>query len=328
MHPGVSVVILSYNRAHLLPTVLDRVLALPVDEIFVVDNGSSDGSQDIAREYHERVRLIEADHNMGAAGRNLAVEAARNELVIHLDDDSYPLPGAVEALAALFEQQPRLGVAGGLVRDVDVDGNTLRETELGTFDWFLRANHRGDPPPEGWPTFFFPECGCMVRRSAFLEVGGFYAPYFFMTSEVDVSTRMLKAGWDVRYAPAAVFEHLKDPGGRMSSPRVLRLRIRNQIWYSWLRMPTAVAVRRIAGYLLFDLVEATYRGMPGAWFGAVADAWRQRDTIRNDRDPVPRDLLARIECGRGRLHVRLLLGQIVKKGSAVVRRDGPRTAVA
>ena len=68
----------------------------------------------------------------------------------------------------------------------------------------------------------------MVRRTAFLEAGGFYAPYFFMTSEVDLSTRMLKLGWDVRYAPAAAFEHLKDPGGIERNRRHTRLDLRRQ----------------------------------------------------------------------------------------------------
>lgn len=320
MDSGVSAVVLSYNRGHVLPGVLNRILALPVDEVIVVDNGSTDGSQDIVRGFGGRVRLVEADHNMGASGRNLGVEAASHELVLQLDDDSYPLPGAVESLRPLFERQPDLGVVGGFVRDVDPDGNLLRDTELGTFDWFLRAGARGEPPDDGFPTFFFPEGACMVRRSAYLEVGGFFPPFFFTASEVDLATRLLKAGWDVRYHPAAEFEHMKDPGGRLTPAHVLRLRIRNQLWYFWLRMPADVAVRRMIGYLAFDLVETGYRGLVRAWAGGIVDAWRQRDAIRGYRDPVPRAMLPRVECHRGRMHVQLLVGQFGKKAASAARR--------
>ena len=57
----------------------------------------------------------------------------------------------------MFAAQPRLGAVGGFVRDIGPDGELLRDTEPGTFDWFLRAGYRGDVPPEGIPTFFFPE---------------------------------------------------------------------------------------------------------------------------------------------------------------------------
>ena len=143
----------------------------------------------------------------------------------------------------------------------------------------------------------------MCRRSAFLQVGGFYEPFFFATTEVDLATRMLAAGWDVRYLPAAAFDHMKEPGGRASFERVLRRRIRNQIWYFCLRFPLAVAGRRVVAYALFDLINAVFRGVPKAWPGGIADAWRQRELVKGDRDPIPRDLVARVEGRRGRMTV-------------------------
>ena len=101
-----------------------------------------------------------------------------------LDDDAYPLPGAVETLVEAFEREPaarrgrRLRARRRPRRDV-----ILRQTELGTFDWWLRAGQEGDAPPEGLPAFFFPEGACMLRRGAYLEVGGYFEPYFHASSE-------------------------------------------------------------------------------------------------------------------------------------------------
>ena len=42
----------------------------------------------------------------------------------------------------------------------------------------------------------------MVRRDAFLQVGGFFEPYFHLVEGIDLTARLLAAGWDVRYFPA------------------------------------------------------------------------------------------------------------------------------
>jgi GT2 family glycosyltransferase len=230
-----------------------------------------------------------------------------------LDDDSYPLPGAVETLREVFERLPRLGVAGGLVRDIGPDGDVVRERELGTFDWFFRGGRVGEPPADGWPAFFFPEGACMARREAFLEAGGYFEPYFFHTSEVDLATRMLALDWDVRYVPQAVFDHLKAEASRVGYAHGLRYRVRNQVWYFWLHFPASLAARRIPAYLAFDLIECCFRRVPMAWVRGIHDAWRQRRLIRGARRPLSRSVLRRAELNRGRMHIRLLLGQLGRR---------------
>jgi GT2 family glycosyltransferase len=310
---SVSAVIITRNRKDALEVVLGRLLEGPVSEILVVDNGSSDGTADFVRGYGRSVRLLEPGENLGVAGRNLAAAEAKGQLLLMLDDDCFPLPGAVKTLAEAFSANPRLGVAGGFVRDVDLDGNVLRQTEIGTFDWWLRAGRKGEVQPEGLLAFSFPEGACMIRREAYLEAGGFFEPYFVASAEVDLGARLQANGWQVRYFPQAGFDHMKAESERKSPERELYYRIRNHIWYIWLRFPTSVAVRRTIGYLAFDLVESAYRRETGAWARAVRDAWRQRELVRPHRHPLPRAVLRRAELNRGRMHVRLLLGQLSRK---------------
>jgi GT2 family glycosyltransferase len=310
--PGVSAVIATRNRREALEIVLDRLAELPVDEVLVVDNGSEDDTVERLSTREGNVRVLAQETNRGLAGRNLAVREARNELLLVLDDDAYPQPGAIETLIERFEQNARLAAGGGLVRDIDANGRVLRSTELGTFDWWLRAGTEGDAPPEGFPAFFFPEGAAMVRRSAYLEVGGYFEPYFHTVEGIDLTTRLLAAGWDVRYFPDARFDHMKAHGGR-ASDRALYLRIRNNIWYLWLHFPARVAAPRTLGYLAFDLVDATYQRQPGAWARAVRDAWRRREVMRDERRPLPADVRRRAELNRGRMHARLLLGQLRRR---------------
>ena len=307
-HLRVSAVILTMgDRPQMLRTVLDRLAAEPVDEVLVVDNGSNGTPVEAGR---DGVRLIRPNRNAGVAGRNLAAAEARGDLLLMLDDDSYPLPGAVGRLALAFREQERLAAAGGLVRDVDGGGRVTEVDGVGSFDWFVRAGRRGDVPAEGLPADFFAEGGCMLRRSAYLEVGGFFEPYFFTCSEIDLSTRLLAAGWDVRYFPEAEFDHMKPDGHRAGSRLALQYRIRNNVWYYWLRFPPSVASRRIPAYLLYDLLDCAYRRMPGAWVRGVREAWTGRDAVRAFRRPVPRELIGRVEINRGRLHLKMLANAI------------------
>jgi GT2 family glycosyltransferase len=306
MSTAIAAVLLAYNRKKAVDEVLHRLSTLPVDEVVVVDNGSDGTGADLRARDVERVVVVDPGGNVGIAGRNRGAEATDCEFSVVLDDDSYALPGAVEGLRAAFDHKPRLAVVGGLVRDVAPDKRVLLDEQMGTFDWWLRGGATGPPPPDGFPAFFFPEGGCMVRRSAFLEVGGFYEPFFFASNEVELATRFLAAGWDVRYLPTAEFDHMKVPGGRDSLEGTLRRRIRNQIWYFWLRFPADIAIRRIIAYGLFDLFNCLYRGVPKGWFGGVADAWRDRAAIRGDRHPVPRKVVKRTELKRGAMHRQLL----------------------
>jgi GT2 family glycosyltransferase len=304
---SVSAVILTMgDRAEMLRTVLEHLDGEPVHEVVVVDNGP-DGAAERQVDGFDRVRVVRPGRNTGVGGRNHGARAATGELLLMLDDDSYPQPGAVAALAAAFAANPRLGAAGGLVRDVDAAGAVTQSDGPGTFDWLVRAGRSGPVPPEGMSSDFFAEGGVMLRREAFLEVDGFFEPYFFTCSEMDLSTRLLQAGWDVRYFPAAEFDHMKPEGHGAGSRLALQYRIRNNVWYFWLRFPPGVAARRIPAYLAFDLVESVHRGMPGVWPKGVREAWTQRDTVRAYRRPVPRSLVPRVEIKRGRLHLRILL---------------------
>jgi GT2 family glycosyltransferase len=306
----VSAVILAFNRADDVDHTLDRLAEEPVDEVIVVDSGDDDTSERV-RARGGNVRVVKTG-DIGAAARNYGAAEARSDLLLMLDDDCYPLPGTVNTLREALTHNQGIALAAGLVREVDRDGRVINSQEVGTFDWFLRAGHRGPVPQDGVPTFFFPEGGCMVRRDAFLDVGGFFAPYFFTVSEIDVTTRLIGRGWDVRYFPAAEFEHRKAPGGR-ASERTMRLRVRNQLWYFWLRFPAPVAARRIPAYLAFDLIECLYRGVPRAWSRAVAEAWRERGRVREFRDPLPRSAVRRAELKRGRLHLRLLVHMVRRR---------------
>ena len=308
--PTVSAVLLAWNRKPFVEIVLDKLAQLPVDEIVVVDHGN-DGTSEMVAARGGNVRAVHVGENRGIAGRNLGAREARGDLLVMLDDDAYPLPGSIEQMVEVFAAHPRLGILGGLVRELDADGNVYRSDEPGTFDWFLRAGQTGPTPKDGLPSFFFPEGACMARREAFLEVGGYFEPFFTDVTELELTTRLIDAGWDVRYMPEAGFDHMYTESG-LSESRELEFRVRNQFWYFWMYFPQPLATWRMALYAFFEFFDCAGRGAIRAWFKAIVDAWRKRDLVRPHRRTMSREVLRRTELNRTRMQWKLLIARFRK----------------
>ena len=117
-YPFVSIIIVNYNGAHYLPTCLDalRLQTYPQDffEVFVSDNGSSDGSIELVKNDYPWVRLLDNRHNLGfAAGNNVAIQVARGEFIILLNNDTLPTPSWLENMVRVANQYDRAGIITG-----------------------------------------------------------------------------------------------------------------------------------------------------------------------------------------------------------------------
>jgi N-acetylglucosaminyl-diphospho-decaprenol L-rhamnosyltransferase len=306
----VSAIVLVFNRPDPLARTLRELERAPIDEVVVVDNASSDDSGEVAR--RAGARLITLDRNIGMAGRNVGARHANGELLLLVDDDCHPLPGGVDTLVEAFQRNSRLGVAGGMIHETDWRGNRIPDGTVGTFDWWLRCGQKGAPPPGGYPTNSFPECGCMIRRTALLEIGGFLEPFFLHCGEDELSARMLASGWDVRYLPAAEFDHIQKPRDQSRHDSALEFKARNKIWFFLLRYPAVSAIPRMVLHSLAQVVEATALGYPKAWFRGVREAWRRWPEVKEARAPVPRHLIARLDSNRQRLLLLYLIGMAAR----------------
>jgi len=111
--PAISVIIPTYNRAALLREAIDSTLHQTCRdfEILVVDDGSTDDTRAVARDYEGRIVYIRQDNRGCNAARNTALAQARGEYIALLDSDDLYLPYALELMHELLGRFPQAGFA-------------------------------------------------------------------------------------------------------------------------------------------------------------------------------------------------------------------------
>ncbi len=105
---SVSVILITHNRADLVLRALNSVWPQirPTDEVIVVDDGSSDGTDEVLSPFLDRIRYFKQDHAGQSAGMNFAFKKATKDLVALLDDDDEWMPGKLELQRRLLEARP------------------------------------------------------------------------------------------------------------------------------------------------------------------------------------------------------------------------------
>jgi N-acetylglucosaminyl-diphospho-decaprenol L-rhamnosyltransferase len=231
----VAVVVVSYNTRDDLRLCLRSLadVTLPL-EVVVVDNASQDGSPAAARQERPDARVVENPKNLGfAAGANRGWRASTAPCVLFLNSDAEVLPGAVEALVAVLETRPDVGIVGP--RTLGADGRIQVSTgpHLTPFsEWSQRrlvlgvaagrpealrvaeARHSKEHEP------FWVSGSCLLaERSALEAVGGFDEAFFLYEEDVDLCARVRAEGWRVVFTPAATVRHrlgrsMEKAGGR------------------------------------------------------------------------------------------------------------------
>ena len=116
---GVSVVIPVYNGAKYLGAAIESVLAqtVPASEVIVVDDGSNDGSAEVARAYGGRVKLICTEHAGGPAATNTGVTTTSEPLLAFLDADDLWTASKLESQVAVLQSAAAPDMVFGLAQN-------------------------------------------------------------------------------------------------------------------------------------------------------------------------------------------------------------------
>ncbi len=219
----VSVIIVNYNAGPLLPQVVSSVRPV-VQEVIVVDNGSTDGSLALL-EAAPSLRVLPQGRNLGfAAACNRGILAAQAPFLLFLNPDGVAAPGTVARLLEVLQAHPRAGMVGGLLLNPDGSeqgGGRRRLPTPGSA--LLRALgltrlsprvpdfhlHRTPLPASPTPVEAISGACMLVRRTALEQVGPWDEGYFLHCEDLDWCWRFRRSGWDILFVPDAPVVHHK-----------------------------------------------------------------------------------------------------------------------
>jgi GT2 family glycosyltransferase len=270
-----SVVIPNWNGRHFLAVCLDALArqTYPQLEVIIVDNASSDGSQEFIRDHYPGVRLVELPENRGFTGAcNAGIQAARGEYVALLNNDTEVDEDWARAVVDAFTRHPDAGIVASKM--LLFDRRDHFHTAGDTFSMDGRPGNRGvwqrDEGQYDREEYVFSACGgsAAYRRTMLDQIGLLDDDFFFSLEDIDLAWRAQLTGWRCLYTPAAiVYHHLSATGGGVTASyhdgrNLIYVLIKNypaELWrkYGWLVIRTQLR-----------LALAALR----AWRGAAARA--------------------------------------------------------
>jgi hypothetical protein len=289
--PHAVVIILNYNGRHLLDDCLQSLarLTTPVD-IVVADNGSSDGSVEHLRAHWPTVRGLAFERNLGfAGGYNRALAQAECEWAVLLNNDAALAPNWLEILLAAAQGHPRAAILGGklLFSGGRVPGRVIQcagasYTDAGTafeIGWGQADQGQYD---QARAVASIPGAAMLIRRSVFLELGGFDADYFAYLEDVDLCWRAWLAGYEVWYIPAAeARHHFGASGGGRTSPFRIRQMQRNRYANMLKHFEPGTLLSGLITSAAYDAYRVLEFSARGQWDGLRALALGNVDVCRN-----------------------------------------------
>lgn len=220
----ITVAIPTYNGAEKLPLLLDHLRSQvntdPIRwEIIVCDNGSTDDTAAIVRQYqanwpsHSPLHYRFAAEQGAAFARQYAVECARGELIAFLDDDNVPTDDWIAQTYQFARDRPQVGAFGSQIHG---KFETELPDELEDIRCFLAIIERGQQPHRYEPAkkILPPAAGLVVRRQVWLDA---VPPRLFLNNkgksaglaseDLEAVLHIQQAGWEVWYNPDMVVHH-------------------------------------------------------------------------------------------------------------------------
>jgi GT2 family glycosyltransferase len=244
-----SIIIVNWESREYLRKCIGSILAGTggIDfEIVVIDNASYDGSREMLRECHPRVRFFQSETNLGfAKANNAAYRESRGRNLLFLNPDIEIIGSAVHVLLESLERLPGAGAVGG--RLLNEDG-TVQSSCIQAFPTILNQALDSEILRALWPKsplwgiapLFEGKNGprevdavsgacIMMKRSVFEEVDGFCEDYFMYAEDIDLCYKLRRRGYRNFYIPDGTAIHFGGGSSRNGGSTSLMFTMQDSI---------------------------------------------------------------------------------------------------
>jgi len=266
---------------HCLQSIIDTIRRARF-EIWVINNGSTDGSVEMIEQEFPQVQLVCNDANMGfAKANNIGIQRSRGRYVCLINSDVQLLDGCLDRLFEYMELNPNIALAGPRILNSDRSlqiscyafptvFNTLCHS-FGLDRLFPRSNRLGGLYRKYWPydtvrrVEVVSGCFCMVRREAIEKVGLLDENFFMYMEDFDWCKRFRDAGLEIQYFPYVAAVHY---GGGSSghAPQIFTIEAaRSSILY-WRKHHGRIGMLYISFLLFVRHLLRVIVGKVWCWF--------------------------------------------------------------
>lgn len=291
-----SVIIITYQRPHLINNCLASTYAqqgLPPYEVIVVDNG---GESEIIPPISEHIamRIERPGHNLGVAGgRNHGMALAQGEYLVCIDDDAtWHTPHDIARLLQTLDNTSTCGAVA--VKSLYPHTERIILSDLPHPDKeYLAAQTQPVEVP------YFYGVAHALRAEAIRMVGNYPARYFYAMEEIDLSYRLLDAGYRIIYDPSVtVYHHKSEQGRPVDGAAFWQRSALNKCRVAWRLLPQPYPITTCLAWSLRTLINTSN---PLVGLRVWRDLWSERRQLRAERQPLQPETIRHLRKIGGRI---------------------------
>ncbi|MEO8342874.1 MAG: glycosyltransferase family 2 protein [Gallionella sp.] len=273
----VSVILVSYNTAALLPNAIAALRSAAEGyslQVIIVDNASRDDSVSLIKRDYADCELIENSVNVGfGRANNQAIPLIQGEYVLLLNTDAFVAPDTLHKTVAHMDAHPECGALG--VKLVGRDGVLqpscryfptpwnlfLRRTGLNRlFPWVRMVDDMNWDHASVRDCDWVPGCYLLIRRKVIEQVALFDPRYFLYYEEVDWCRAVKEAGWQIHYFPDTTVVHIGGESAKsdseitVGSRQIEALQIESELLYFRKNYGAGTVLFNVILHTLADLI--------------------------------------------------------------------------
>ena len=237
--PLVSIIIVNWNRKDDLCDTLKNLQKQTYKncEVIIIDNDSSDGSQEMVRTQYPEYNLIIMSRNLGCEeGFNMGIVNSIGPIIIFMDNDALFEIEGIQKIVNEFQKDPLLGIVDPRI-----------------YNFYSKQITN---EPLRWPTKnMFTGCAAGIRREVIDKIGLRPEEYFIYGSEPDICIRALDAGYRIKHCCDIIAYHKESPVKRLSA-KFYYYSTRNVLWLIWKHYPVLPAISESLMHLAVNLIKS------------------------------------------------------------------------
>ncbi|OQY49008.1 MAG: hypothetical protein B6242_00545 [Anaerolineaceae bacterium 4572_78] len=270
MIPSVAIIIANWNGLHYLKECLPTIFQQTYHDfsVWIVDNGSTDGSVLWLKQSFPHVHLIANNHNRGfATANNQAIRSTQTQFIATLNNDTKLESNWLAELVAVMESNPKIGAIAPKMllasRPEIIDSAGIAIDKAG-IAWGVHGGQHDNKMERQrllCPVPVFGACAgaALYRRAMFDDIGLFDEDFFAYLEDVDLAWRGQWADWQAVYIPQAIVYHLHSGTSKEGSAFKNRLLGRNKIWLLAKNYPFSAGLKWLPYVLMYEIMSIGYR---------------------------------------------------------------------